>query len=181
MNLKKAIEILCKDLEEKEIVIEYQNELMFDISIKRCPSFYYMIVNVPNYSIATCPEKYSIYDKKEFVFEEEFETSEKLFTTLYNFFKKDGTIRYSRITDKIYENDEELIKEEEIEMAKNFLCSRKDTECCLCDTLSNIFTICGHNLCRYCYKNLFVFNCRKECYVKCPVCNIFLKDRHEEN
>jgi len=90
------------------------------------------------------------------------------FETIHKFFLDDGSLRYSTITDNIYETDEEMNIDENIHIAKMFIIKYKP-ECSVCYNINQVFTKCGHSLCRFCFAKMV----RQSIHL-CPICRNIL-------
>lgn len=125
------------------------------------------VIQVNNYSCKIKPTKVMIYRN--------FDTIESSLTYLNNIFREDGSIKYSKVVDEIFESDEKLKYEEQVNVAKRTIINNV-SECCVCGDINDVLTKCNHNLCRYCFSKMYrLERCCSEHsdYVKrilCPIC-----------
>jgi hypothetical protein len=93
---------------------------------------------------------------------------------LHDIFREDGTLKYSKIADEIFENDEKMKTSEQLTISKQMIIKSID-ECCVCGDINSVYTKCNHNLCRYCFSKMFQLEscCEEHEYEKkilCPIC-----------
>lgn len=75
---------------------------------------------------------------------------------------------YSKILDKMVEINNKS-EDEELCLAENFFCHRKDIETCVvCYEQNIVYTSCKHNLCRVCFEDLPE--------KRCPICRYVFFD-----
>jgi hypothetical protein len=148
-------------------------ELNMNISVQNGSHFVKLEIFVHNYSINNnsdcteicCKIEETIYGKGEIP---------KVLKYLNTLFRDDGSLRYSKLTDKVYNDEDEMKHFEKIEKAK--LAITKQTEnfsCCVCKEPNKIFTVCSHNLCRYCFTKIYMSTkcCEDHCSdIPCPIC-----------
>jgi hypothetical protein len=171
MDIENSLRILEEEFDKKcEIEFDIDNELQCEVYIIPENLMIKMILQVKNYS---CKRKMN-----KVLINKTFKTTEETLTFLHNFFNTDGSIKYSKITDQIYNSDDELIYNNNLEIAKQTLIN-KVSECCVCNENNNVLTKCGHNLCRFCFSKMYKIEkcCRDnnhciniEKKILCPVC-----------
>ena len=108
------------------------------------------------------------------IYKKQFPSLKLAFQSLHNSIRNDGSLRYSKITDGIYENDQDMKTAETIQLAKWFLIKYKP-ECTVCYNVNIVMTTCNHNVCRFCFSKMLKINS----YL-CPICRFSLIDIDEE-
>jgi hypothetical protein len=172
-EVKSDINVLINELEEtNELLIELP-ELNMRINIDNEDDIIKLNIYTDNYNFHNTSDCSPNYTK----IEESFYRKGNLFECLNylnHLFKDDGTIRYSRLTDKVYDTEESLKGSEILEKAKLTITKQKEIFLCsVCKELNRVFTSCGHNLCRYCYLKIYKNTncCEDHCtHVLCPIC-----------
>ena len=165
MDIPNAITILQDEFETNaELEFDLYYELICDIYICSHEGEIHLVLQVKNYNckIDACTE----------LINETFTTIDQALSYLNSIFDENGSIRYSKITDHIYENTDEQKHFEKLKTAKLCLINKLE-ECCICNDLNIVLTKCGHNLCRYCFSKMYKLeNCCEEHAKKvlCPLC-----------
>jgi hypothetical protein len=150
-------------------------ELEFDISYDINCEIYIVhenekiqfILQVRNYS---CKKNTS-----KIIVNKIFDSIEDALNYLHNIFREDGSLKYSKIVDQLFESEEEMKYEEKIFVAKQVIVKR-ESECCVCGDINSVFTKCEHNLCRYCFSKMYQVNkccdehSEHDRLILCPIC-----------
>lgn len=127
---------------------EYDEELSYDFATSS-----YTTTGIDKSFIKLIGENVKISYKIEEI--------KELLKFIYHF--KDN-FKYSKICDSFIHNDE-FEYYEDIEYGK-FLLGHVHDECCICYDLNSVKTVCGHNLCRICFK----LNFKKCIEINCEYC-----------
>jgi hypothetical protein len=164
MNREQSIEIMKQKLENSNNILSFEIEgLRFCLltimkTSVRCSSGEEITTYVTNVTTRSYSDK--VWRSKFSIFYHRYSTFEECFDSAYNIF---GPIRYSKITDRLYDCADKMKREENYKEAEFFLLHKKLDECCVCFDSNIVKTICGHNLCRLCA-------CKLSDRFSCPIC-----------
>jgi hypothetical protein len=169
------IDALVSDIENNDFELNLR-ELNLSVDIINRERFIEFKISVYNYSIDQTSDCASFTKNID---EHNFKKGEinKCLEYLYKLFNDDGSLRYSKITDKVYDDKDHMIFVERLETAKLLITKQKDNySCCICKEINKVFTHCGHNLCRYCYTKMNSICCEENCSnILCPICRENIK------
>jgi hypothetical protein len=165
--------ILINELEDnKELCINLP-ELNLRINIDNEEDNVILQMYTENYNISIISDCSPIYMKIE---ESRFKKGmlKDCLNYLNSLFREDGTLRYSKLTDKVYKNEILFTYYEKLEIAKLTITKQKENcICSVCKEFNTVLTSCQHNLCRYCYVKISKTNtcCEDNCSpILCPIC-----------
>jgi hypothetical protein len=178
-NINEYFDILINELEDNKTLYFEIPELNLTINIENKSDSIYLSISTENYSMALLSACTPIYHE---IVNSKYKKGELKMCLQYlsNLFREDGSIKYSKLTDTLFQDDDILDHFNKIEIAKLTITKQKDNfTCSVCKDLNKIFTGCGHNLCRYCYIKMFKNNkcCENNCTpVLCPICRKSLNE-----
>lgn len=169
MDINDAIIILENEFKTNyEIEIDVDNnDLHCEIIILPDNDDVKLILQVRNYSCKKKMNKHLVNSN--------FKNIEDTLLYLNKIFNKEGYLIYSKMLDKIFDNEDKLINSNKTEIAKNIIVNNI-LECCVCNENNNVLTKCGHNLCRYCFSKMYKINecCENRNHnidkICCPLC-----------
>jgi hypothetical protein len=181
---KEYIEIIIKEIiNNGTFIINVKEELNTKIVIEKEKDLLELKALVMDYSLPKCNDcDDSLCDcKYSSVFSSIFEENKiiECIKALHNLFNSDGSLTYSKLTDRFYPSSDISImkKIEKITKAKIFISKQQDTyTCCICSDLNTVFTQCHHNLCRYCFSKLYNNTIFSDNPVLCPICRQKIHD-----
>ena len=178
---EKLFSFMTSSFEEKKELILPLKELcgIINISVLVNDSAT-VVIQTDNYNSKNCSYRETSIILEEF---QEIANFKNILKFVHSLFNDDGTIKYSRITDKVYDNNEEKENDEKLEIAIMFLLKNPNTTCSVCNEVNSVHTKCKHNLCRYCYTKMYndTFCCFRHCIpILCPICRTVLNDNVNE-